>query len=41
VHLHGENWHARTSEPLKRGQKVRVVERDGLTLVVQQEREEP
>jgi membrane-bound serine protease (ClpP class) len=35
VHLHGENWRARSSEPLRGGQKVRVTERDGLILVVE------
>ncbi len=34
VHLHGENWHARTTAPLQRGQKARVTGRDGLTLLV-------
>lgn len=35
VHLHGENWLARSSAPLRRGQQVRVTERHGLTLVVE------
>ncbi|OGI46676.1 MAG: serine protease [Candidatus Muproteobacteria bacterium RBG_16_65_34] len=35
VHVHSEDWQARTRAPLKRGQKVRVVEREGLILIVE------
>lgn len=35
VHLHGENWQARSSQPLRRGQRVRVSARDGLVLAVE------
>ena len=35
VHVHSEDWQARTRAPLKRGQKVRVVEREGLILTVE------
>lgn len=35
VHVHGEEWQARTAVPLKQGQKIRVVSRDGLTLTVE------
>ncbi len=34
VHVHGENWRARASRPLQPGQRVRVANIDGLTLVV-------
>ena len=40
VHLHGENWGARSGAPLRRGQKVRVTGRDGLTLLVEAARGE-
>ena len=36
VHVHGEIWAARSSQSLAKGQKVRVVSRTGLTLVVEQ-----
>ena len=35
VHVHGEEWQARAAAPLKPGQKIRVVSRDGLTLTVE------
>lgn len=35
VRAHSEEWQARTSSPLTRGQKVRVVGRDGLLLIVE------
>jgi membrane-bound serine protease (ClpP class) len=35
VHLHGENWRARTTQPLRHGQQVRVTARDGLVLLVE------
>jgi membrane-bound serine protease (ClpP class) len=35
VRAHGEEWQARTSGSVKRGQKVRVVGRDGLLLTVE------
>ena len=33
--VHGESWRIRCGQPLARGQKVRVVKRDGLTLEVE------
>jgi len=35
VRVHSESWRARTGEPVKKGQQVRVVSVDGLSLVVQ------
>ncbi|WP_407666738.1 NfeD family protein [Microvirga roseola] len=35
VLVHGERWHARAAAPLVRGQPVHVVNRKGLTLVVE------
>jgi membrane-bound serine protease (ClpP class) len=35
VHVHGENWSAHTEVPLQKGQKVRVLKMDGLTLWVE------
>jgi membrane-bound serine protease (ClpP class) len=35
VHLHGESWSARAERPLQVKEKVRVVGRDGLTLIVE------
>jgi membrane-bound serine protease (ClpP class) len=35
VHVQGEIWAARSSRSLAKGQKVRVVGRAGLTLVVE------
>lgn len=35
VRVHGESWSARSPVPLKRGQAVRVTQRDGLTLYVE------
>jgi membrane-bound serine protease (ClpP class) len=37
VHVHGERWRARAFAPLAPGQRVRVVGREGLTLVVEPE----
>ena len=34
AHLHGETWKVRSKTPLTRGQKVRVLRRDGLVLEV-------
>jgi membrane-bound serine protease (ClpP class) len=34
VHVHGEQWTARSQTDLAKGAKVRVVDRDGLTLIV-------
>jgi membrane-bound serine protease (ClpP class) len=34
VHVHGEHWTARSDADLAKGTKVRVVDRDGLTLIV-------
>jgi membrane-bound serine protease (ClpP class) len=42
VMLRGERWHVRTDEPpLARGMFVRVLERDGLTLLVEPDEEWP
>lgn len=41
VRVMGENWSARSEYPLRKGQRVRVTERDGLTLVVQPCQDEP
>jgi membrane-bound serine protease (ClpP class) len=35
VRVHSEDWSARSSVPLKRGQKVKVVAMDGLVLIVE------
>jgi membrane-bound serine protease (ClpP class) len=35
IHIHGENWHAKSVQPLKRGQAVRVIRIDGLVLHVE------
>jgi membrane-bound serine protease (ClpP class) len=35
VHIHGETWSARAERPLQAKEKVRVVGRDGLTLIVE------
>jgi membrane-bound serine protease (ClpP class) len=35
VHIHGENWRAKTTSPLQKNQRVRVRERRGLTLYVE------
>ncbi len=35
--VHGEIWHIRSRQPLDRGQRVRVVRRDGLVLEVEPE----
>jgi membrane-bound serine protease (ClpP class) len=40
VRLHSEDWNARTQTPLKAGQKVRVVGRDGLVLQVEPQTKE-
>ena len=34
VRAHGERWRARTATPLHKGQRVRVIKREGLTLEV-------
>ncbi len=34
IHIHGERWAARTEQPLHKGQRVKVREMDGLTLIV-------
>lgn len=39
VHLHGERWQARTRAPLTRGERIKVVGREGLTLIVEPEKE--
>jgi membrane-bound ClpP family serine protease len=42
VMLDGERWQVRTDEPpLQRGMYVRVLERKGLTLLVEPEEEQP
>jgi len=35
IHIHGENWHAKSVQPLRRGQAVRVIRIDGLILHVE------
>ncbi len=35
VHIHGELWSARTERPVREGQRVKVRELDGLTLIVE------
>ena len=35
IRVHSEEWSARSSVPVKRGQKVRVVAMDGLLLIVE------
>ncbi|MCB1745597.1 MAG: nodulation protein NfeD [Gammaproteobacteria bacterium] len=35
VRVHGEIWNARTSAPVRTGQRVRVIAMDGLTLVIE------
>jgi membrane-bound serine protease (ClpP class) len=35
VRVHSESWQASTAEPVKKGQRVRIVSIDGLSLVVQ------
>ena len=35
VRIHSESWQARSTQPLKKGQKVRIVRRNGLVLNVQ------
>ena len=35
VHIHGELWSARSDQPVRKGQRVKVRELDGLTLVVE------
>lgn len=39
IHIHGENWSALSKVPIKRGQKVRVVGIEGLTLNVEPKEE--
>jgi len=34
VHIHGEVWHARSTQPLHKGTRVRVTAVDGLVLHV-------
>jgi membrane-bound serine protease (ClpP class) len=34
VFIHGENWTARSNEPVHKGEKVTIVDMDGLTLIV-------
>jgi membrane-bound serine protease (ClpP class) len=40
IRIHSEDWNARTRVPLNKGQKVRVIGRDGLTLLVEPQPEE-
>ena len=35
IHVHGENWQARSRTPVRRGAKIRVTSRDGLVLWVE------
>jgi membrane-bound serine protease (ClpP class) len=39
IRVHSEDWQARTHTPVKHGQKVRVIGRDGLTLLVEPEQQ--
>ncbi len=39
VRAHGEIWRARSRQPLRKGAQARIVSRDGLTLIVEQEDE--
>jgi membrane-bound serine protease (ClpP class) len=39
VHIHGERWRARAARSLVPGQRVLVIGREGLTLVVEPETE--
>jgi membrane-bound serine protease (ClpP class) len=38
IRIHSEDWQARSVAPVRHGQQVRVVARDGLTLIVQPEK---
>ncbi len=38
IRIHGEDWQARSTAPVRHGQKVRVTAREGLTLIVQPEK---
>ena len=38
IRIHGEGWQARSDIPVRHGQKVRVVAREGLLLMVQPEK---
>jgi len=40
VRAHGEIWSARVSEPVTRGQSLRIKNIEGLTLEVEPDREE-
>lgn len=40
IHIHGEQWSARSDKPVHSGQSVRVRELDGLILVVEPEEEQ-
>jgi membrane-bound serine protease (ClpP class) len=40
IRIHSEDWNARSRVPIAAGQKVRVVGRDGLTLIVEPQSEE-
>ncbi|MGO1345382.1 NfeD family protein, partial [Chromohalobacter japonicus] len=35
VMVHGERWQARCASPVTRGQRVRIVSNEGLTLIVE------
>jgi membrane-bound serine protease (ClpP class) len=37
VFIHGENWTARSNEPVHKGEKVTIIGIDGLTLIVRKE----
>ena len=41
VHVHGEQWQARAAAPMASGQRVRIIGREGLTLLVEPEAERP
>ena len=37
VRIHGELWNATSRTPVRQGQRLRILSRDGLTLVVEPE----
>ena len=40
IHVHGEDWQARSRVPVRRGQTVRVIAIEGLVLTVEPVNEE-
>ena len=41
IHIHGEQWNARSETPMRSGDSARVTGRDGLTLLIEAVAEEP